>query len=356
MDKGASETMSKSAAQTMKAMRYHEYGGPEVLNYEDAQRPVPQVGEALVRIKAASVNRIDIWAQKGSFYKPELPHIPGADAAGVVEEVRDGDSTLVGRRVMVYPILACFHCKYCIEGNHNLCANYRTLGAQVNGSYAEFITVPVKNLIGIPQSLSFEEAAAIPLTFTTAYHMLVERAKLQPNETVLVLGAGAGVGVAAIKVASFLGAKVIAATSTEDKMAKAERIGAEVAINYTEEGWINEVMLATNNKGVDVVIDHTGSANFANGVKCLAKNGRLVSCGVTTGNEAIINIRELFMSQRSILGSVTGTMKDFLTVTRLAANRKIRPVIDSAFKLKQARKAQEYLLSRKSFGKIILVP
>lgn len=356
MEKESSESMRKTVSGTMKAMRYHEYGGPEVLNYEDVPRPVPQIGEALVRIKAASINHIDLWAQKGSFYKPELPHIPGADAAGIVEDVKDGDSSLMERRVMVYPVLACFHCKFCIEGNHNLCANYRILGAHTNGSYAEFITVPVKNLMEIPQGLSFEEAAAIPLTFTTAYHMLVERAKMQPNETVLVLGAGAGVGVAAIKIASFLGAKVIAATSSEDKMAKAERIGADNAVNYTEESWINEVMTATKNKGADIVIDHTGAENFAKSIKCMAKNGRLVSCGATTGNEATINIRELFMSQRSILGSVTGTMKDFLTVTKLAANRKVRPVIDSVFNLKQARKAQEYLLSRRSFGKIVLVP
>ncbi|MBI2144939.1 zinc-binding dehydrogenase [Candidatus Woesearchaeota archaeon] len=356
MDEHAETQRGEVSSKLMKAIRYHEYGGPEVLNYEDAPRPTPKLGEALVKIKAASINHIDLWAEKGSYYKPELPHIPGCDAAGIVEEVNDGNSSLVGRRVMVYPILACFHCKYCIEGNHNLCANYKTLGAHVNGSYADYITVPIKNLMGIPQGIGFEEAAAIPLTFTTAYHMLVERARLQPNETVLVLGAGAGVGVAAIKLASFLGAKVIAATSSEEKMAKAERIGAETAVNYTEENWVAQVMQATKDKGVDVVIDHTGAENLAKGTKCLAKNGRLVNCGVTTGNEATINLREIFMSQRSILGSVTGTMKDFLTVTRLAASGKVRPYIDSVFKLKQARKAQEYLLSRKSFGKIVLVP
>ncbi|MBI2141167.1 zinc-binding dehydrogenase [Candidatus Woesearchaeota archaeon] len=343
----------------MKAMRFHEFGGPEVLSYEDVPRPAPNFGEALVRVKAASLNRIDIWVEKGGYYKPSLPHIPGSDAAGIVEEVKASDAadaSLVGRKVIVYPTLACFHCKYCIEGSHNLCASYKTLGAQVDGSYAEYVTVPVKNLIGMPPNLKFEEAAALPLTFTTAYHMLVDRAKAQPNETVLVLGAGAGVGVAAVQIAALLGAKVIATSSSEEKLRKAQRIGADVTVNYSEEGWADEVMAATNNKGVDVIIDHIGAETFTKGIRCLAKNGRLVSCGVTSGNEATINIRELFMAQRSILGSVSGTMKDFLAVTRLAAENKIRPVLDSVYRLREARKAQERLLSRQSFGKIVLVP
>ncbi len=340
----------------MKAVRFYEFGGPDVLSYEDVPKPAAGFGEALVRVKAASINHIDLWVEKGTYYKPNLPHIPGSDAAGIVEEVKDGDPSLAGRKVMVYPVLACFHCKYCIEGSHNLCTNYKTLGAQVDGSYAEYITVPVKNLISIPERLKFEEAASLPLTFTTAYHMLVDRAKAQPNETVLVLGAGAGVGVAAIQLASFLGTKVIATSSNEVKLRRAERIGADIAISYTEGNWVDEVMMATNNRGVDVVIDHIGSDTFAKSIKCLAKNGRLVTCGVTSGNEATFNIRELFMSQRSVLGSVSGTMRDFLAVTRLAAEGKIRPVVDSVYRLKDAKKAQERLLSRQSFGKIVLVP
>ena len=356
MDKETTATEQKSTTALMKAMRFYEFGGPDVLSYEDVPKPVPNFGEAVVSVKAASLNHIDVWVEKGTYYKPSLPHIPGSDAAGVVEEVKDGNASLVGRKVMAYPTLACFHCKYCIEGNHNLCNNYKTLGAQVDGSYAEYVTVPVKNLIAIPERLKFEEAAALPMTFTTAYHMLVDRAKVQPNETVLVLGAGAGVGVAAIQLASFLGTKVIATSSNEEKLRKAERIGADTAINYTEENWVDDVMMATSNKGVDVVIDHTGAATLAKGIKCLAKNGRLVSCGVTSGNEATIAIREIFTSQRSILGSVGGTMRDFLAVTRLAAEGKIKPVIDSVYSLKDARKAQERLLSRQSFGKIVLVP
>ncbi|MBI2143680.1 zinc-binding dehydrogenase [Candidatus Woesearchaeota archaeon] len=340
----------------MKAVRFHEFGGPEVLCYEDVSKPVPAFGEALVRVKAASVNRIDIWVEKGNYYKPSLPHIPGADAAGVVEDVNAGDASFVGRKVIIYPTVACFHCRFCIEGSHNLCATYRTLGAQVDGTYAEYVTVPIKNLMRMPENLKFEEAAALPLTFTTAYHMLVDRAKAQPNETVLVLGAGSGVGVASIQIAELLGAKVIATSSSEEKLRKAQRIGADVVINYSEEDWIDEVLAATKNKGVDVVIDPVGAATFAKSVKCLARNGRLVTCGVTSGNEATINIRELFMAQRSILGSVSGTMKDFMTVTKLAADNKLRPVLDSAFRLKDARKAQERLLSRQSFGKIVLVP
>ncbi|MBI2176704.1 zinc-binding dehydrogenase [Candidatus Woesearchaeota archaeon] len=356
MGEEAAETKQEAIAATMKAVRFHEYGGPEVLSYEEAPKPALNIGEALVKVKAASINHIDFWVQKGSYYKAGLPHIPGSDAAGVVEEVKDSDSSLVGRKVMVYPTLACFHCKYCIEGSHNLCTSYHTLGAHVDGSYAEYIAVPVKNLLGIPGRLKFEEAAALPLTFTTAYHMLIDRAKAQPGETVLVLGAGAGVGAAAIQIASFLGAKVIATSSTEEKLRKAQRIGAERTINYTEDNWTDEVMLATKNRGVDVVIDPVGAETFAKSIRCLAKNGRLVSCGVTAGSEATINIRELFMAQRSILGSIGGTLKDFLAVNKLAAEGEIKPVIDSVYRLKDARKAQERLLSRESFGKIVLVP
>lgn len=347
---------SVASGEMMKAMRFHEFGGPEVLSYEDVPRPAPDLGEALIRVKAASINRIDLWVEKGSFYKPTLPHIPGSDVAGVVEGVKDGDESLIGRKVIAYPILACFHCRFCVEGNHNLCSNYKTLGANTDGSYAEYVNVPIKNLMRMPGKMDFDEAAAIPLTFTTAYHMLVERAKLQPNETVLVLGAGSGVGVAATEIAQLLGARVIAAASKEEKLKKAQRIGAEIAINYTEGNWVDEVLLATKNRGVDVVIDHIGTATLASGIKCLSKNGRLVTCGVTSGNEATINIRELFMAQRSVLGSVTGTMKDFIAVTRLAGEGKIRPVIDSVYRLREARKAQERLLSRESFGKIILTP
>ncbi len=346
----------QSKKSTMKAMRFHEFGGPEVLCYEDVPKPVPEFGQALVRVKAASINHIDIWAEKGVYYKPSLPHIPGSDAAGVVEEVNAGDESFIGGKVIVYPTLACFHCRLCIEGSHNLCANRKTLGAHVNGSYSEYIAVPIKNLMRMPETLKFEEAAALPLTFTTAYHMLIDRAKLQPHETVLVLGAGSGVGSAAIQIASLLGANVIATSSTEEKLRKAQRIGADAAINYTEENWVDEVMRATNNKGVDVVIDHIGAATFAKGIKCLAKNGRLVTCGVTSGNEATIDIRELFSSQRSILGSVQGTMKDFIAVAKLAADGKIKPLLDSVYQLRDAKKAQERLLSRQSFGKIVLVP
>ena len=349
-------TFERETHETMKAVRFHEFGDPDVLRYESVPKPIPEFGEALVKIRSASLNHIDLWVEKGIYYKPTLPHIPGADAAGVVEEVKDADSLLVGTKVLVYPTLACFHCRFCIEGNHNLCASYKTVGSQTDGSYAEYIKVPVKNLIRMPDQFKPEEAAALPLTFTTAYHMLVGRAKVQPNETVLVLGAGAGVGVAAIQISRLLGARVIATSSTEEKLRKAQRIGADVAINYTDEGWVDEVLAATKNRGVDVVIDHLGAATFAKGIKCLSKNGRLVNCGVTTGNEVSINIRDIFMAQRSIMGSVTGTMKDFLAVTKLTAERKLRPVIDSVYRLKDAQKAQERLLSRQSFGKIVLVP
>ncbi len=340
----------------MKAVRFHEFGGPEVLRFEDAPVPELQPGQALVRVKAASINHIDIWVEKGSYYKPSLPHIPGSDAAGIVEEIMGGDSSLVGKKVMVYTAIACFNCNFCFEGKHNLCASYKTLGSHSNGTYAEYVAVPARNLVEIPGRLGFEDAAAIPLTFTTAYHMLVDRAQLKLGETVLVPAAGSGVGVASILLAQLLGAEVIALSSSDEKLRKAEKIGAHAAINYLDDGWVDEVLRVTKGRGVDVVIDSVGASTFAKGIKCLAKNGRLVTCGVTSGNEAAIGIRELFSGQRSILGSVSGTFKDFISVVKLTEQGKIKPVIDSVYALKDAAKAQERLLSRQSFGKIVLVP
>ncbi|HLD97322.1 MAG TPA: zinc-binding dehydrogenase [Candidatus Nanoarchaeia archaeon] len=340
----------------MKAVRFHEFGGPEVLRFEDAPVPGLQPGQALVKVKASSINHIDIWVEGGNNYKPKLPHIPGADVAGIVEGVAGEDSSLVGKKVMAYTALACFNCNFCLEGKHNLCASYKTLGSHADGSYAEYVAVPARNLVEIPGGLSFEEAAAIPLTFTTAYHMLVDRAQLKLGETVLVPGAGSGVGVASILLARLLGAEVIALSSSEEKLRKAEKIGAHAAINYADDSWVDEVLRVTGGRGVDVVIDSVGASTFAKGIKCLAKNSRLVTCGVTSGNEATINIRELFSGQRSILGSVSGTFKDFVSVVRLAEQGRIKPVIDSVYALKDAAKAQERLLSRQSFGKIVLVP
>ena len=198
----------------------------------------------------------------------------------------------------------------------------------------------------MPDSFKFKEEAALPMTFTTAYHMLVDRAATKPEETVLVLGAGSGIGSAAIHVASLLGAKENATSLAEDKLEQVQRIGADVVVNYSQDGWAEDVLAATHGRGVDVVIEHIGSATFAKSLRCLAKNGRLVTCGVTSGSYATINIRELFMAQRSILGFVTGTMKDFIAVTKLPGKGKIRPILDSVYRLKDARKAQERLLSR----------
>ncbi|MBI2664953.1 zinc-binding dehydrogenase [Candidatus Woesearchaeota archaeon] len=341
---------------TMKAVRFHEFGGPEVLSYETV--PVPQIrpGEALVRVKAASINHVDLLVEEGRLFSIQLPHIPGADVAGVVERISGAgsDEGIIGKGVVAYPVLACFHCRNCVSGNHNVCLSYRYLGRDVNGSYAEYVAVPAKNLVQMPPNMSFQEAASIPVAFLTAFHMIMRKAKVQRDETVLVLGAGGGIGVASIQMAMIAGANVIAAASAEEKLKKCYALGADYTIDYSKKDLVEEVMDITGGRGVDVVIDPIGSATFSKSLASLAKNGRLVVCGITSGSQAAFNIRDVYVHQREILGTITGTMPDFLEVIRLAAERKLRPVIDSIYPLSGAAEAQKRLLSRKSFGKIVL--
>jgi NADPH:quinone reductase-like Zn-dependent oxidoreductase len=246
----------------MKAIRFHQHGRPEVLKYEDAAEPAVRPNEVLVRVKACALNRLDLWVRGGLPNVPiSLPHIPGSDVAGVVEQIgADVTAVKVGQKVVLAPGVTCGKCAACISGHDNRCRQFTNLGYMIDGGCAEFVRCPEVNCMPYPENLSFEEAASIPLVFQTAWHMLVARAELQPTEDVLILGAGSGVGSAAIQVAKFFGARVIATAGTDEKLAKARELGADHVINHKTQKIRDEVRRITNKRGVDVVLEHVGTA------------------------------------------------------------------------------------------------
>ncbi len=342
----------------MKAVVITGHGGLDRLEYRDVERPSPGRGEVLVRVKACSVNHLDIWLREGiPAYRIDFPHICGSDVAGIVEEIgEEVEGIGVGDRVILAPGVSCFSCRPCMEGNDNLCEGYRIRGAGTHGGYAEYTLARAIDVFPIPGDLSFEEAAAFPLTFLTAWHMLFTRAGLRAGEEVLVIGAGSGVGSAAVKIAKLAGARVIASVGSKEKLDRAFEIGADEVVDHTREDLLSRVKELTRGRGVDVVFEHIGPATWDKGLMSLAKNGRLVTCGATTGPTVTIDLRFVFSRQLSILGSMMGTRREFLTILDLVGRGDLRPVIDSVFPLREAVKAQERMLARRSFGKIVLVP
>lgn len=342
----------------MKAVRFHQFGEVDTLVYEEVPAPKAAPGEVVLQVKACALNYLDLWIRRGvPAYKIQLPHIPGSDVAGIVAEVGPGvEGTSVGQRVIVAPGLSCFRCAYCLSGRDNLCDRYRIFGAGCDGGYAEFAKAPAANLIPIPEGISFEEAAAFPITFVTAWHMLITRAALKPGQDLLVLAGGSGVGSAAVQIGKLVGARVLATASTPKKLEQARRLGADLLINYTKGDFSKEALRMTEGRGVDVVFEHVGPATFGKSVVSLAKGGVIVTCGATTGPTTELDLRHIFWKDLSILGARTGTRAELETVTRLIGERKLKPIIDSVYPLSQAREAQEKMQIRDLFGKVILTP
>lgn len=342
----------------MKAVRFHRFGDLDTLVYEEIPTPKAGPGEVVLQVKACALNYLDLWIRQGvPAYKIQLPHIPGSDVAGIVAEVGPGaEGISVGQRVVIAPGLSCFRCAYCLSGRDNLCDQYRIFGAGTDGGYAEFAKAPAANLIPIPDGISFEEAAAFPITFVTAWHMLITRAALKPGQDLLVLAGGSGVGSAAVQIGKLAGARVIATASTQKKLDQARQLGADLLINYAERDFSREVFKMTKGRGVDVVFEHVGPATFGKSVVSLAKNGTLVTCGATTGPTTELDLRHVFWKDLSILGARTGTRAEMETVARLVGERKLKPIVDSVYPLSKAREAQEKMQSRDLFGKVILTP
>ncbi len=336
----------------MKAVRFHEHGGTEVLRFEDAPEPARRPGDVLVRVKACALNYLDIWERRGiARVTFPMPHISGSDIAG---EVIEGEGLTPGTRVMIQPGLSCGRCAMCLAGRDNQCADYSVIGYFTDGGYAERIAVPRQNIIALPDGIGFVEAAAFPLTFLTAWHMLVTRARLEAGEDVLVLAAGSGVGQAAIQVGVLLGARVIATAGSEAKLERARALGASATIHHAQQNVADEVRRLTAKRGVDVVIEHVGRDTWDASVRSLARGGRLVTCGATSGPDVGIDLRVLFAKQLSLLGSYMGSKAELLKVSRFFFEGRIAPVVDRTVPLTDAAAAQRWVEDRRQFGKVVL--
>lgn len=324
-------------------MRRH--GGPEVLALEDIPAPEPVAGRVLVRVRATALNHLDLWTRRGlPGLVLEWPHVLGGDVAGEID----------GTRVLVNPGISCGHCEACLGGRDNLCREYRILGEHVRGGNAEWVSVPQANVVPFPAGLSFEEGAAIPLVFLTAWQMIATKARVRPGETVLVLGAGSGVGSAALQIAKLHGAVVIATAGTDEKLARAKALGADHLVNHATEDVVDAVKTITKKKGVEVVIEHVGAATWEKSIRCLAWGGRLVTCGATTGHDVKTDLRHVFYRQLEILGSTMGSKADLFAVVRLVEAGRLRPVVDRVLPLEKAADAHRALEARETFGKIVL--
>lgn len=347
----------------MKAVVFREHGGPEKLEYvQEFPKPELSENEVLIRVRATALNHLDIWVRQGlPGLKLPLPHISGCDASGEIAALGPGvTGWSIGQAVAINPGISCFECDFCREGRDNLCVTYKILGEHVHGGLAEYVKVKKGQLAAKPSNLSFEETAAYPLTFMTAWHMLMSHGALRGGQSVLILGASSGLGTAAIQIAKLAGASpIIAAASNQEKLDNAQNLGADILILMNKENttpFHRDVLKATQSQGVDIVFEHIGPATMPNSIKCVKKGGMIVTCGATTGPQAPVDLRYFYSKEIRLQGSIMGTQSEFQKITALMGKGLLRPIIDSVWPLQQARLAQEKMLSRQFFGKIVLTP
>lgn len=340
----------------MKAVRFHQFGGPEVLQYEDVPEPQLRKDQVLVRVRACAMNHLDLWVRKG-LPGVKLPHINGSDVAGEVMETGDYVTGIEkGQRVIVAPMVYCGTCKYCLSGEQSLCRGFTVLGNGVDGGNCEYLAARRDCVIPIPATLNFEEAAAVPLVFLTAWHMMVTRSKIRPGQYVLVLGANSGVGIAAIQIGKLFNARVIATAGNDEKMRRARELGADEVINHYQQKIAEEVKRITAKEMCDIVVEHVGEATWGESMRSLKPGGSIVTCGATTGPNAQFDIRFLFARQLSFLGSYMGTMGDLHEVLGHVFSGKLKGIVDSTFPLSEARAAHQRMEKSEMFGKIVLKP
>ncbi len=341
----------------MQAVRFHTHGGPEVLKQEEIPDPQIAPNEVLVRIKACALNHLDLWLRKGlPGVKVPLPHIPGCDITGEVAAVGALCARVrVGDPVVISPGRSCGQCIRCLEGRDNLCASYQIIGGYgLCGGYAELISVPEVNILPLPKGLDFVQAAALPITFLTAWNMLVTLENIRPGQTVLVMGVGSGVGVAALQIAKLFGTTVIATAGSDEKLAKAALLGADHGINYQKQAVAHEVNQLTRRRGVDIIFEHVGGETWKELIPILAAGGTLVTCGATSGPIAETDIRYLFMRQLRIQGAHMGSKADLMAILPLVEAGKLTPVVDQVLPLSEAAQAHRLLEDRQQFGKVVL--
>lgn len=340
----------------MKAWRIHEHGGPEVLRLEsDVSTPEPGPGEIRIKVRAAALNHLDLWVRRGvPGHTFPLPIIPGCDVAGDVDVLGPGvEKWNVGDEVLAAPGLGCGNCTACLSGQDNLCRSYGILGETRDGGCAEYVVVPATHLTKQPTNLSREDAVSFPLALLTAWHMLVDRARVRPEEWVLVQAGASGVGALCVQVAKLWGARVIATVATPSKADRVREIGADHVLSSIEQDVRKEVRKITGG-GVDIAVDHVGDATFKTSMACLNLGGRLVNCGATTGPKVEIDLRHLFFKNLSILGSTMGGRGEVEVAMEQVRAGRIKPVVDRVFPMEELPAAHRHLEERKAVGKVVL--
>lgn len=342
----------------MRAVVLRRHGDPSVLEFTEIPDPEPGPGQALVSVRACALNRLDLWVRAGlPSLKLPLPHVLGCDIAGVVSAVGPGvDPAKIGSEVVVSPGVSCGQCENCLAGWDNLCPSYGILGEQLPGGYCEQIAVPAQNLLPKPEGLDFVSAAAIPLTFLTAWQMLVVRAQVRPGQVVLIHAVGSGVGVAGLQIARLFGARVIALASSDGKLARARELGAELGFRSDDSDWERRVRAVpwVSKRGIDVVFEHTGAATWPASLRLCRRGGVVVTCGATSGHDAVTDLRQVFFRQLQLLGSTMGSKSLLFPILAHVARGALRPVLDRTFSLADAEAAHRYLDRREQFGKVVL--
>jgi len=340
----------------MKAAFFREHGGLEKIEHGELPDPVPGPGQVRVRIRAGALNHLDIFVRNGIPGIPvALPHVMGSDGAGVIESVGPGVTRVKpGDEVVLNPGVHCGECEFCLKGEHSLCVTFSLLGEHVAGTFAEFVVAPAVNAYPRPSALTWEESAAFPLTFLTAWRMLVTKARVKPGESLLIIGIGGGVAVAALQIAKLLALTVYVTSGSEEKLARAKELGADAGIDHAKSDFAREIRKITGKRGVDVVLDSVGKATWKQSIASAAKGGRLLTCGATTGPNPETDLGRIFWNQLTVHGSTMGTHAEFAEMLRIFRDGKVRPVVDAVFPLSQAREAVRRLEEKKQFGKIVL--
>ena len=340
----------------MKAAFFREHGSLDKIEYGDLPDPVPGPGQVRVRVRAGALNHLDVFIRRGiPGISVALPHVMGSDGAGIVESVGQGVTRVkAGDEVVLNPGISCGTCEFCLKGEHSLCVTFHLLGEHIAGTFAEFVVAPGINAWPKPEGLSWEEAAAFPLTFLTAWRMLVTKARVKPGESFLVVGIGGGVAVAALQIAKMLGLTVWVTSSSAEKLSRAKTLGADFGIDHSAADFSREIRKATGKRGVDIVLDSVGKATWKQSIGSLAKGGRLLTCGATSGPNPEEDIGRIFWNQLTVYGSTMGTHGEFSEMLKMFQGGRLRPVVDAVFPLSQAKEAERRLEEKRQFGKIVL--
>jgi NADPH:quinone reductase-like Zn-dependent oxidoreductase len=342
----------------MKAAFFKEHGGADKILYDDYRDPVAVAGEVIVRVRACALNQVDMLLLDGRFPPPEgLPHVNGCEVAGTVESLGSGVKGLTtGQRVVIFPGFSCGACEYCLRGERTVCVRYGYLGAHKDGGYAELVSVPAANVVPLPESISFEAGASVPLAMLTSWRAVVTQARVRPGQTVLVQAAGSGVGSAAIQIARLCGARVMTTVGSDDKVEFAKALGAEQVVNYRTHDFVEAAKAWTGKRGVDVVIEHIGGETFEKSVYALTRLGTLVTIGSHDTHWGRLDLRHVYSKNLSVMGTNLGSLPEFRTMLEHVADGRLRPVIDRAFPLSDARGAVQHVLDRRNKGKVLLLP